>query len=82
MCSSERKNEYSKYLSAINNHKLEETLEFFDNNCEIMFDHVLVAKGIDQIQSALTIQFSDPNYSHELEKYLPVDIMMIEFVFI
>jgi hypothetical protein len=73
MPSPKRKNEYEKYLSALNDHKMEEALTFYDNNCEVKFGHETVAKGIEQIRAAFIISLSDPNYSYELIQYLSVD---------
>jgi hypothetical protein len=48
MSSLKRKTEYSKYLSFINNHKIEEALTYYDNNCEIKFNGSTIIKRIDQ----------------------------------
>ena len=73
MCSLERKTQYSKYLSAVNKHDIEELLTHFDDNCEMIVNNATVAKGIDQIRTRLTGRLSNPNYSYEIQEYLPVD---------
>ncbi|CAF0776316.1 unnamed protein product [Adineta ricciae] len=72
MVSSARKCQYEKYLSALNKHRLEEILEFYDKDCRIVFDYDTVAVGIDEIQSMFVDTISDAEYSYELVEYLPV----------
>ena len=72
MVSPARKYQYEKYLSALNNHKLEEILEFYDKDCQIVFDYDTIAVGIGEIQSMFVDTVSDAEYSYEFVEYLPI----------